>query len=102
MKKKIVLGLCVTMMISAIGCGQKGATESSGESSAVSENAANQTVASGELEPEAGASLVLWMDNDDYNEISELTDKEKKPLTLYTDASKSDYSQYTENTGIPT
>lgn len=83
MKKKIVLGLCVTMMISAIGCGQKGATESSGDSSAVSENAANQTVASGELEPEAGASLVLWMDNDDYNEkIVELWNEKYPDIPL--------------------
>lgn len=75
----------------------------------VTENNANNLISglwnaqegeyAGENNLKIGNRVIASNGNGDYNEISGLTDHEKKPLTLYTDAPQNNYAQYADNAG---
>ncbi len=73
MKKVLALLLATTLAGTALaGCGEKqdndDANTSNVETDTENEVAASGDTGTDELVPEEGASLVLWMDNDEYNE----------------------------------
>ena len=70
MKKVLALLLAATLAGSALsGCGTNQEVENSDSvNSEVAGGVETEVSGTDELVPEEGASLILWMDNDEYNE----------------------------------